>query len=86
MLLLCPSICFAVANTPVQNMSADLGVTPQQFEQCMKSGKAAHVSGETEKGVVVQCLQKINPSITIDQFKATMMKYKPKPQATPNNS
>jgi len=81
LLLICPSICLATSgapNMPVQQISSDLGVTTEQFEHCMKTGKEAQAGGEMHKGVVLQCLQKVNPSITADQLKATMMKYKPK--------
>lgn len=84
--LICPAVCFAISGTPVQQISSDLGVTPQQFEQCMKSGKPA-TGGETDKTIVVQCLQKINPSITLDQLKSTIMKYRPnKPSGSPNQN
>jgi hypothetical protein len=71
---------------PAQEISADLGVTPQQFTQCMKNGKPAQEGGEIDKVVVVQCLQKINPSITMDQLKSSIMKYRPKPGGTPTQN
>jgi hypothetical protein len=71
---------------PVQEISADLGVTPEQFTQCMKSGKPTQGDGEIDKTVVVQCLQKIKPSITMEQLQATIMKYKPKPSGNPTQN
>jgi hypothetical protein len=69
---------------PVNAISKDLGVTPDQFRTCfsnvnpahpgeMPDGKQKHVN----KAVLLTCLQQSNPSITNDSLDQVMDRYRP---------
>ena len=71
-------------NRPVDKISRDLGVTPEQFRNCfsnvnpaprraMPDGKQKHAN----KSVLLGCLQKANPSITNDSLDQVMDRYRP---------
>ena len=69
---------------PVDSISRDLGVTPEQFRVCfsnvnpaprgaMPEGNQKHAN----KSVLLGCLQKANPSITNDSLDQVMDRYRP---------
>ena len=69
---------------PVNAISQDLGITPDQFRACfanvnpaprgaMPEGKQKHAN----KAVLLSCLQKANPSITNDNLDQVMDRYRP---------
>ena len=71
-------------NRPVDKISRDLGVTPEQFRVCfsnvnpaprgsMPEGNQKHAN----KSVLLSCLQKSNPSITNDSLDQVMDRYRP---------
>ncbi len=71
-------------NRPVDDISRDLGVTPEQFVACFwnvnPAPQGTRASGEREranKAVLLPCLQAANPSITNDSLDAVMDRYRP---------
>jgi hypothetical protein len=69
---------------PVEKISRDLSVTPDQFRVCfsnvnpaprgsMPEGNQKHAN----KAVLLSCLQKANPSITNDSLDQVMDRYRP---------
>ena len=71
-------------NRPVNAISKDLGVTPDQFRACfsnvnpaprgsMPEGNQKHAN----KAVLLNCLQKANPSITNSSLDQVMDRYRP---------
>jgi len=69
---------------PVEKISRDLGVTPDQFRACfsnvnpapsgaMPQGNQKHAN----KSVLLSCLQKANPSITNNSLDQVMDRYRP---------
>ena len=71
-------------NRPVNAISKDLGVTPEQFRTCfshvnpaprgaMPEGNQKHAN----KAVLLSCLQKANPSISNDSLDQVMDRYRP---------
>jgi len=71
-------------NRPVEKISRDLGVTPDQFRICfsdvnpaprgaMPEGNQKHAN----KAVLLSCLQKANPIITNDNLDQVMDRYRP---------
>lgn len=71
-------------NRPVNAISKDLGVTPDQFRACfsnvnpaprgsMPDGNQKHAN----KAVLLSCLQKANPSISNDSLDQVMDRYRP---------
>ena len=69
---------------PVDSISRDLGVTPEQFRTCfsnvnpaprgaMPEGNQKHAN----KAVLLSCLQKANPSISNDSLDQVMDRYRP---------
>ena len=71
-------------NRPVNAISHDLGVTPQQFVACFRNvtpaPKGAPPTADRQranKAILLPCLQKANPSITNDTLDAVMDKYRP---------
>lgn len=69
---------------PVNAISHDLGVTPQQFIACFRNVRPAP-KGTTptaerqraNKAILLACLEEANPSITNDTLDAVMDKYRP---------
>ncbi len=71
-------------NRPVNAISHDLGVTPEQFVACFRNvnpaPKGTRASGAREranKAILLPCLQKANPAITNATLDAVMDKYRP---------
>ena len=71
-------------NRPVNKISRDLGVTPEQFRVCFSNvNPAPHGSmpegnqKHANKSVLLSCLQKSNPSITNDSLDQVMDRYRP---------
>jgi hypothetical protein len=71
-------------NRPVNAMSQDLGVTPDQFRACFSNVNPAPRGAMPErnqkhanKAVLLNCLQKANPSITNDGLDQVMDRYRP---------
>ena len=70
---------------PVDKISKDLGVTPDQFVACFNNvnptpGGARPESAErvhANKSVLLPCLQKANPDITNDMLDKVMDRYRP---------
>ena len=70
---------------PVNDISRDLGVTPDQFVACFNNvnptpGGMRPESAErvhANKNVLLPCLQKANPRITNDSLDAVMDRYRP---------
>jgi hypothetical protein len=69
---------------PVEQISRDLGVSPEQFVACFNNvNPAAQGTRPTSaqvlanKAVLLSCLQKANPSITNEKLDAVMDKYRP---------
>ncbi|QWE08169.1 hypothetical protein [Polynucleobacter ibericus] len=71
-------------NRPVNAISKDLGITPEQFRICfsnvnpaprgaMPEGNQKHAN----KAVLLSCLQKANPSITNGSLDQVMDRYRP---------
>ena len=71
-------------NRPVEKISRDLGVTPDQFRVCfsnvnpaprgsMPEGNQKHAN----KAILLSCLQKANPSISNDSLDRVMDRYRP---------
>lgn len=71
-------------NRPVNAISNDLAVTPDQFRACfsnvnpaprgvMPEGNQKHAN----KAVLLSCLQKANPSITNNSLDQVMDRYRP---------
>ncbi len=71
-------------NRPVEQISHDLGITPDQFRVCfsdvnpaprgaMPEGNQKHAN----KAVLLGCLQKINPQITNNSLDRVMDRYRP---------
>lgn len=71
-------------NRPVNAISKDLGITPDQFRGCfsnvnpaprgsMPDGNQKHAN----KAVLLSCLQKANPSISNDSLDQVMDRYRP---------
>ncbi|MBT8516219.1 hypothetical protein G6706_03235 [Polynucleobacter paneuropaeus] len=71
-------------NRPVNAISKDLGVTPDQFRTCFSNVNPASRGAMPEgnqkhanKAVLLICLQKANPSITNDSLDQVMDRYRP---------
>ncbi|OZG74722.1 hypothetical protein BTA51_07035 [Hahella sp. CCB-MM4] len=70
---------------PVDEISRDLGITPDQFIECFNNvnptpGGARPESSERvhmNKSVLLPCLQKANPAITNDSLDTVMDRYRP---------
>ncbi len=69
---------------PVNAISHDLGVTPQQFVACFwnvnPAPKGTMPTGERQqanKAILLPCLREANPSITNNSLDAVMDKYRP---------
>jgi hypothetical protein len=69
---------------PVDAISRDLGIRPEQFTHCFKDVRPAP-QGErptservhANKAVLLSCLQKANPQITNDKLDEVMDRYRP---------
>ena len=71
-------------NRPVNLISHDLGVSPEQFRTCFSNVNPAprgSLPGSDEKHankiVLLSCLQKANPTITNDSLDQVMDRYRP---------
>jgi len=71
-------------NRPVNSISKDLGVKPDQFRACFShvnpAPRGALPEGnqkQVNKAVLLDCLQKANPSITNDSLDQVMDRYRP---------
>ena len=70
-------------NRPTAAISADLGVTQDQFIACFwnvnpeENGKPSGVKQQANKAILLPCLQKSNASITNDQLDRVMDKHRP---------
>lgn len=72
-------------NRPVNEISRDLGVTPNQFVGCFNHvnptpGGARPESSnrvQANKRVLLSCLQKANPAISNDSLDRVMDRYRP---------
>ena len=69
---------------PVDQISRDLGVTPDQFRACFNDVNPApqgSLPGSNQKHankqVLLSCLQRANPSITNNSLDAVMDQYRP---------
>lgn len=94
MLLSCTGVCLAESSIAIQvadsrdptyminAVSSDIGVTPQQFRDCLNSS-APKSGGSIDMNIVAQCLQPVKPGITAEQLNASMVKNRPKPSQAP---
>lgn len=71
-------------NRPVNAISKDLGITPDQFRACFSNVNPAPRGAMPEggqkhanKAVLLGCLQKANPSISNDSLDQVMDRYRP---------
>lgn len=78
-------------NRPVEAISRDLGVTPDQFVACFwnvnpapRGVKATSAREHANKAILLPCLQKANPSITNASLDAVMDKYRPEGRVAGN--
>jgi hypothetical protein len=69
---------------PIDQISRDLGVTPDQFKACFKDVNPAPQGSmpdsnqkHANKQVLLSCLQRANPSITNNSLDAVMDQYRP---------
>jgi hypothetical protein len=69
---------------PVDKISNDLGIQPEQFRQCFANVSPAPAGQKPEsdrthanKAVLLSCLQKKNPAITNDSLDTVMDRYRP---------
>ena len=69
---------------PVDQISRDLGVTPDQFRACFihvtpaqQGSMPASHQKHANKQVLLSCLQKSNPNINNDSLDAVMDRYRP---------
>jgi hypothetical protein len=69
---------------PVDKISKDLNVQPEQFRQCFAGVSPAPEGQRPEsqrthanKAILLGCLQKANPAITNDSLDAVMDRYRP---------
>ena len=71
-------------NRPVNAISHDLGVTPQQLIACFwnvnpaPKGTTPTAARQMEnKAILLSCLQKANPSLTNDSLDTVIGRYRP---------
>jgi len=71
-------------NRPVDKISRDLGVTPEQFRVCFSNVNPAPRGAlpegnqkQVNKSTLLSCLQKSNPNITNDSLDQVMDRYRP---------
>ncbi len=70
---------------PANDISRDLGITPNQFVECFDNvnptpGGARPESAErvqANKQILLPCLQKANPKVTNDLLDEVMDRYRP---------
>jgi hypothetical protein len=69
---------------PVDSISRDLGVSPEQFRDCFSNVNPAPRGSlpgsdekHTNKAVLLGCLQKANPAIRNDGLDRVMDRYRP---------
>ncbi len=70
-------------NRPTDKISAELGVTQEQFIACFwnvnpeENGRPSGAKQRENKAILLPCLQEANASITNDQLDRVMDKYRP---------
>lgn len=70
-------------NRPTDKISADLGVTEDQFITCFwnvnpeQNGRPSGAKQRENKAILLPCLQEANASITNDKLDSVMDKYRP---------
>ncbi|MEM8539373.1 MAG: hypothetical protein AAGF25_00325 [Pseudomonadota bacterium] len=70
-------------NRPTDKISADLGVTEEQFIACFwnvnpeENGRPSGAKQRENKAILLPCLQEANASITNDKLDSVMDKYRP---------
>lgn len=71
-------------NRPVEKISRDLGVTPDQFRACFSNVSPAPRGSmpdgnqkRANKAILLSCLQRANPSINNDSLDQVMDRYRP---------
>jgi len=69
---------------PVEKISKDLGIEPEQFRQCFSNVSPAPAGQRPEsekthanKAILFSCLQNANPAITNDSLDTVMDRYRP---------
>jgi hypothetical protein len=68
---------------PVNDISRELGIEPQQFVDCFKDVKPAQGIRPTaervhaNKAILLKCLQAANPNITNEMLDTVMDRYRP---------
>jgi hypothetical protein len=69
---------------PVDKISNDLGIQPEQFRQCFSNVSPAPAGQRpgsdrthANKAVLLSCLQKANPAITNESLDTVMDRYRP---------
>ncbi len=70
---------------PVKDIARDLGVTPEQFQNCFYNVSPTPGAGRPEsadrvqnnKKILLPCLQKANPAITNETLDGVMDRYRP---------
>lgn len=79
------------SNRPVAAISADLGITSEQFVACFadvnpapKGTKASGGREKMNKDILLPCLQEANSSITNSKLDAVMDKYRPEGRVAGN--
>jgi len=70
-------------NRPTDKISADLGVTEEQFIACFwnvnpeENGRPSGAKQRENKAILLPCLQEANASITNSKLDSVMDKYRP---------
>lgn len=70
-------------NRPTDKISADLGVTEDQFIACFwnvnpeENGRPSGAKQRENKAILLPCLQEANASITNSKLDSVMDKYRP---------
>lgn len=70
-------------NRPTDKISADLGVTEDEFIACFadvrpeQNGKPSGAKQRMNKAILLPCLQEANASITNDKLDKVMDRYRP---------
>lgn len=69
---------------PVEKISHDLGVKPEQFIACFndvhpasQGAKPSRERVHSNKAILLPCLQKANPGITNEKLDAVMDRFRP---------
>ena len=78
-----PALLTNEPKRPVNKISHDIGVAPEQFVTCFQDVRPAEGARPTEervhanKAILLHCLQEANPSITNDMLDTVMDRYRP---------